>query len=162
MVERTLVLLKPDAVQRSISGRILQRFEDAGFKIIGMKMVWADKDFAKKHYFDLEQKAGAAIFKITTDYLAEGPVIAIVLEGHSAVEIVRKMVGVTNPRESAPGTIRGDFTNQTREYTNEKVVALRNLVHASGKPSEAEMEIKLWFTNKELHSYKNVNDFHLY
>src|SRR3989338_2870639 len=92
-IERTLVIVKADGVQRQIIGKIIQRFEDVGLKIVGMKMRWVDKAFAKKHYFDVEERKGPRVLRDVVKYLTEGPVIAIVLEGIDAIELVRKMVG---------------------------------------------------------------------
>lgn len=184
--ERTLVLLKPDTVKRTLTGKIISRFEDAGLKIVAMKMQWADKALAEKHYFLDEEWAkkvfdktkigyekegkpmkykthmelGKTIQSWNMNFLIEGPVIAMVLEGNHAIELVRKMVGSTEPRSSAPGTIRGDFS-PTESYPvadlNERV--MRNMVHASDSVETAKREIALWFSPKEIHSYKTVHDF---
>src|ERR1043165_3269598 len=98
-VERTLVLLKPDAVARGLAGRVLQRFEDAGLKVVGTKMVQMDADLAKKHYFDLEERFGKEVFDLTANFMQTGPVIALCLEGVEAVATVRKLVGVTVPNQ---------------------------------------------------------------
>lgn len=162
MLERTLVLLKPDAVQRAIMGRILSRFEDAGFRVVGMKMVWADKKFALKHYTeDLAKRAGAHVREMIAEFLTTGPVVAMVLEGVNAIENIRKMVGSTEPRAAAPGTIRGDFSHVSYAYADSKKAPVKNLVHASSSKDDAAAEIKLWFSPKELHSYKTVHDIHL-
>ena len=161
-LQRTLVLLKPDAIQRGVCGEIIHRFERVGLDIVGMKMVWADKAFAEKHYFDVKDRYGQKILDNLTDYLVQGPIIAIVLEGVESVALVRKMAGTTYPNDSAPGTIRGDFSHMSKEYANthERIVA--NLIHASSKPSEAEYEINLWFDKKELHSYTRLDDEHTF
>lgn len=162
MIERTLVLLKPDAVQRAVMGRILSRFEDAGFKAVGMKMVWVDKKFALKHYTDdLAKRAGAHVREMIAQFLTTGPVVAMVIEGVNAIEGVRKMVGSTEPKSAAPGTIRGDFSHMSYSYADAKKAPVKNLVHASSSKSDAAAEIRLWFTAKELHSYKTVHDIHL-
>lgn len=162
MIERTLVLLKPDAVARGLMGRIIQRFEDAGLKIVGAKMVWMDKEFGKKHYFDVAQRRGEHVLVALLDFMTTGPVMAMVIEGVNAAEIVRKMVGATEPKAALPGTIRGDFAHHSYAHTDEKGVAIRNLIHASGNSKEAEFEIKLWFKDNELHSYKTVHEIHTY
>ena len=159
MIERTLVLLKPDTVQRSISGRTLTKFEDVGLKFVGMKMVWVDKEFAKKHY---KAHVGKPFYPGLETMITEGPVIAIVIEGIHAVEIVRKIVGGTEPKSAQPGTIRGDFAHHSYEYSDSKGIAIKNLVHASGNKKEADEEVKLWFNDKELHSYKIVNEVHVF
>ena len=157
MMERTLVLLKPDAVQRSLMGEIISRFEKVGMKIIGMKMVWVDKDFAKKHYKShIEKKFYSGLEAMIT----EGPVVAMVLEGLHSIEAVRKMVGGTEPKTAQPGTIRGDYAHHSYEYTDKKGIAIKNLIHASGDKTDAEYEIKLWFDAKELHSYETVHGVH--
>jgi len=155
-VERTLVLLKPDAVARGLAGRVLQRFEDAGLKVVGTKMVQMDADLAKKHYFDLEERFGKEVFDLTANFMQLGPVIAFVLEGVDAVANVRRLVGATFPNESAPGTIRGDFAHISKAYSQDNKVVAANLVHASGKPDEAKYEIDLWFDSSELFDYQTV------
>ena len=159
MIERTLVLVKPDGVQRSLVGKIIQRFEDAGLKIVGMKMKWVDQEFAKKHYAD---HVGKAFYQPLENYITEGPVVAMVLEGVQAVENVRKIVGGTEPKSAPPGTIRGDLCHVSFAYSDERGLSVKNLIHASGKKEEAETEIGLWFTEDEIHSYKTVHDMHLY
>ncbi len=188
MIERTLVLIKPDGITRNLVGKIISRFEDTGLKIIAMKMVWVDEDFARKHYILEEEWAknvfmktktthekdgkkfpykdhmefGSMIQKWNMDFLREGPVVALILESPHAIEIVRKMVGSTEPRQAAPGTIRGDFaTIESYAVANKKERVLRNLVHASDSEENANREIALWFSQKELHSYKKELDKHL-
>ncbi len=162
MIERTLVLLKPDAVARGLIGRVIQRFEDAGLKIVGAKMVWMDKDFGKKHYFDVAERRGDKVLDALLDFMTAGPVLAMVIEGVHAVDVVRKMVGGTEPKTALPGTIRGDFAHHSFVHTDGKGVAIKNLVHASGNQKEAEYEIKLWFKDNEMHSYKTVHEIHTY
>ncbi|MFA5796997.1 MAG: nucleoside-diphosphate kinase [Candidatus Woesearchaeota archaeon] len=157
-IERTLVLIKADGVQRQVIGRIIQRFEDCGLKIVGMKMQWVDEAFAKKHYFDVEERKGPRVFRDLLKYLTSGPVVALVLEGVDAVELVRKMVGPTEPKSALPGTIRGDFAQHSYGFADKKNTSVINLIHASGKPEEATYEINLWFTPEELHSYKTVHE----
>ena len=164
MLERTLVLLKPDAVQRGLMGRIISRFEDAGFKIIGTKMVFVDEAFGKKHYEDISQiitRRGEKVYRSLMKYMQQGPVMALCLEGVNAVEQVRKMVGPTEPKVALPGTIRGDFAHVSIAYADQKNIAVKNLIHASGNLKEAELEIALWFKKQELHSYKSVHDQHI-
>jgi nucleoside-diphosphate kinase len=167
-LERTLVLVKPDGVQRGIVGEIIGRFEKVGLKIVGMKMVYVDEDFAKNHYFDVEERHGEKIYKSLLEYIISGPVVAMVLEGIDAVEVVRKMVGPTEPKQALPGTIRGDFAHVSYNYLDnvlakkrEKGTAIRNLIHASAKPDEAAKEIALWFSIEDIHSYKSAHDFHV-
>lgn len=159
MIERTLVLIKPDGVQRALMGRILSRFEDAGLKVVGMKMVWVDKEFSKKHY---SAHVSKPFYAGLEKNITEAPVVAIALEGIGAIEIVRKMVGSTEPKGSAPGTIRGDFAHTSYAYADNKGIAMKNLIHASGNKEDAQVEVPLWFTDKELHTYKTVHDVHIF
>ncbi len=159
-MERTLIVVKPDGVQRSLVGRLLQRFEDVGFKIVGMKMVWIDADFAKKHYFDLGERRGEHVLNNMVKLMTEGPVVAVVLEGVEAAENVRRIVGATEPKSAAPGTIRGDFAHHSFSYTDEKGQGIRNLIHASGDAKEAKQEIALWFKDDEIHDYKTDQEKH--
>jgi nucleoside-diphosphate kinase len=188
VMERSLVVIKPDAVARSLVGDIIARFEKTGLKIIAMKMVWVDDKFAKEHYtldeawaknvFDKTKKTreaanepfpykdhmeyGGMIQGWNATFLQEGPVIAMVIEGPHAVEIIRKMIGSTEPRQATPGTIRGDYAMiESYALANDKNRVLRNLTHASDSVETAQREIKLWFTAKEIHSYKKEMDKHL-
>ena len=131
-VERTLVLLKPDSAQRGLVGRILTRFEEKGLKLIGLKMRQFPEEHLRKHY---AVHAERPFFDSLVSYMGSGPVVALVLEGLEAVSVVRGLVGATNGRESAPGTIRGDFG---MSFSN-------NLVHASDSCESAAMELALWF-----------------
>ncbi len=185
VIERTLVLIKPDGVARGLIGRIISRFEESGLQIIGMKMAWASEDHAKQHYKLDEEWAknvfqktkvayekdgkqmkykdhmefGLTIQKWNSEFLREGPVIAIVIEGPHAVELARKMIGATEPRQANPGTIRGDFaTIESYAVADNDQRVLRNLAHASDSVENAKREISLWFNNKELHSHKTLND----
>jgi nucleoside-diphosphate kinase len=159
-MDRTLVVVKPDGVQRSLTGRIIQRFEDAGLKIVAMKMVWIDKDFAKKHYFDLEERRGEKVFRTMTDYLTLGPVVAMVLEGVESADNVRRLVGGTEPKSAAPGTIRGDFTHHSYAHADAADREIRNVIHASGNAEEAKYEISLWFKDAEIHDYTSDQQHH--
>lgn len=155
-MERTLVVLKPDTIQRGIVGEIITRFERAGLKIVAMKMVAPDEEHFHKHYEGISQlisRWGEEIYRITLAQMTEGPVVAFVLEGVEAIEHVRKMVGTTDPKESAPGTIRGDYTHITRAYTNPRGATLPNILHASGNGEEAEEEIALWFDDADVYDY---------
>ena len=155
MVKQTLVLIKPDGIQRSISGKIITRFENAGMKIIGMKMVWVDEKLSKTHYSEHISKP---FFKGLDKFIRSGPVIAIVLEGVDAIKNIRRIVGSTAPGDAIPGTIRGDYAHHTYEYTDRKGKSIANIIHASGSEADAEKEIKLWFNNSELHSYKRADE----
>lgn len=159
MIVRTLVMLKPDAVQRNMVGRIVSRFEDAGLKIVGMKMTWVDKEFSKKHYATHVKKS---FYRVLEEFITEGPVIAFVLEGPHAIEAVRKIVGPTEPRKAPPGTIRGDFAQHSYEHADKHDMAIKNLIHASETKEEAKKEIELWFSIEELHNYKTVHEKHTF
>jgi nucleoside-diphosphate kinase len=179
--ERTLVLIKPDGVERKLVGEIISRFEKANLKIIGLGIVKASKEQFDKHYpkdkdwienlgknfiktcqennidFDIknlgvknEYELGLKVREWLIDYMASGPVVKIVLEGNNAIEVVRKIVGHTLPQKAQPGTIRGDFSIDSPIVANLEKRALKNLIHASGNKKEAEKEIKLWFSKKEL------------
>ena len=155
MIQRTLVLLKPDAVKRGFCGEIITRFEKAALKIVGMKMVWVTKELSRKHYKAHVEKAFYTTLEST---ITEGPVVAFVLEGVDAVAIVRKLVGTTEPSKSPAGTIRGDYAHISAAYADKKGTGIRNLIHASGDPEEAKEEVAMWFKDDELHTYKTVHD----
>lgn len=131
-VQQTLVILKPDAVQRGISGEILARFERRGLRFAAMRLMKVERSLAEKHY---EVHKGKFFYEDLVKMISASPVIAFVLEGPNAIAVVRSMVGATRPHEAAPGTIRGDYA----------LVGLRNLVHASDAPETAAAEIELWF-----------------
>lgn len=183
-MEQTLVLIKPDGVQRGLTGRILTRFEDAGLKIVALKMVHPAQEDVDKHYALTEEWMKAVYEKAKTkyeskgeafpfadhiaygmdikrglvDFLRSSPVLAMVLEGEQAVSLVRKLVGATEPASAAPGTIRGDFSHDTYALANAQNRPLRNIIHASGNVEEAGHEIPIWFSDVELHKYEHVND----
>ena len=158
-IEQTLVLIKPDGVVRCLSGRIISRFEDAGLKIVAMKMAWVDNELAGKHYRkDIAEKYGERVRNGLIEYIKEGPVLAMVLEGVNAIKNIRKIVGSTYPDESLPGTIRGDFAHISKDYANKHEINVRNLIHASSNQEDAKIEIPLWFNKKEIHSYKTGHD----
>jgi nucleoside-diphosphate kinase len=131
-VQRTLIVLKPDAVQRAIAGELLARFERRGLRLAALRLVTVERSLAEKHY--LVHK-GKFFYEDLVKTISASPVIAAVLEGPNAIAVVRAMVGATRPHEATPGTIRGDYA----------LVGLRNLVHASDAPETAAAEIKLWF-----------------
>jgi len=161
MIEKTLVLVKPDGVQRGLIGRIISRFEDAGLKIVGLKMVWINKEFAHKHYTeDLARRRGEHVRKYMTDFITSGPVVAMVLEGVHAIENVRKICGTTEPKAAPPGTIRGDYSHVSFEHCDKKKQVVKNIIHASADKKDAEYEVELWFKPEELHGYKTVHDIH--
>lgn len=180
-MERTLVILKPDTVQRAITGEIITRFEKAGLKIIGMKMMVPEMELLKSHYPDelvpivgnktkedwdaygieyseTVEEIGEMIVDATRKFMQSAPVVAMVLEGGHVVEIVRKMVGKTGPKDSAPGTIRGDYAHLSLGRASLKKKGAANIVHASGSVEEAKQEIKMWFNDDELFSYKTVHE----
>ncbi len=160
-VERTLVLFKPDTVQRGLVGEILTRFERVGLKVVGTKMIFPDRDHYYRHYEDIGQmvsRRGQQAFDVTLEMMQLGPVIAMVLEGVESVALVRKMVGGTEPKSAAPGTIRGDFSHMSFEYADGKKKGIPNLIHASGDPEEAIKEISHWFSADELYSYEIAHE----
>lgn len=162
-MERTLIIFKPDAVKRGIVGEILTRFERVGLKIVGTKMLQPDYDHYYKHYEDIGKmvtRRGKEIFDVTLEMMKEGPVVACVLEGVEAVEVVRKMVGGTEPKASPPGTIRGDYSHISFTHANKEGIATPNIIHASGDAKEAKEEISHWFSESELFSYQTVHEFY--
>ncbi|MBU2566143.1 nucleoside-diphosphate kinase [Patescibacteria group bacterium] len=154
-IQRTLVLLKPDAIERGLIGEITQRFERVGLKIAGLKMIWPTEETALKHYTeDLAERRGEHVRKMMVDMLVSGPVVAIALEGVEAVELVRKMVGETEPKKAAPGTIRGDYAHVSFKHADAKNIGIFNLIHASGSAEEAMQEVDVWFEPNEIHEFK--------
>jgi nucleoside-diphosphate kinase len=150
-IERTLILFKPDAVDRGVTGEILQRFERVGMKVVGIKMVLPTSDKAKAHYTeDLAVRRGQHVFDIMVNQLTSGPVVAIVLEGIEAVEVARKLIGGTEPKSSAPGTIRGDYSHVSFKHLDAHGSQLFNLIHGSATLEEANTEIAVWFNEDEL------------
>lgn len=152
--ERTLIILKPDTLQRGLVGRVITRFERAGLKIIAMKMLAPDELHFHKHYegiSNLISRWGEDIYNTVLAHMTQAPVIVFVLEGIEAVSYVRKLVGTTDPKDSPPGTIRGDYTHVTVNYANPIGSTLPNILHASGSPEEAVQEIALWFEDSEIY-----------
>lgn len=185
--EKTLVLLKPDAVQRNLIGEIVSRFEKVGLKIVALKFLIPTRDQAYKHYVKNEEEIvalgnrsiegkkkngvvvkespkelGQSIIDRLVRFLSSSPVVAIVLEGNQAIAVTRKLVGSTEPLQSSVGTIRGDYTVDSYALADDGDRAVRNLVHASSSQFDSDYEIKVWFTEKEVISYKNVRDRILY
>jgi nucleoside-diphosphate kinase len=144
-VQRTLLLIKPDGVQRQLVGRVITRFEDRGLKIVGLKLVQVDRPHAEQHYAVHRDKP---FFAGLVDFITSGPLVAAVLEGPNAIAIVRTMNGATRPHEAAPGSIRGDLAVETAQ----------NLVHASDGEETAVSEIALWFEPDELLGYEREID----
>ena len=182
MLERTLILIKHDGIQRSLVGEILKRFEQRGMKIIGMKMVLPTKEMTLKHYVmtdawieklgnntrnaakakgiemkETNKEIAERVRNWNVDYLTEGPIIVMVFEGFHAIEIGRKLVGHAEARQAEIGTIRGDFTVESYEMADSNQRTIRSIVHASGNKEEASNEISLWFSEKELHSYERLD-----
>ena len=145
MTERTLVLIKPEGLQRLLVGRILARFEERGLKLIGLKLVHVDRPFAERHY---AVHRGKPFFEGLLDFITSAPLVALALEGPNAIAMVRSMVGATRPNEAAPGSIRGDLAVETAQ----------NLVHASDGSETAESELALWFKPEELLAYDREVD----
>lgn len=153
-LERTLVLLKPDAINRGLVGEIIHRFERVGLKLAGLKLVWSDKDTALKHYTeDLAERRGQKVRDLMVEMITSGPVVAIAIEGVEAVEVVRKLVGETEPKSAAPGTIRGDYAHLSFKHADASEMAVFNLIHASSSPEEGQQETSLWFNDYELQEY---------
>lgn len=160
-IQRTLILFKPDAVQRGVVGEITTRFERVGLKIVGTKMIAPDAEHYHKHYEEIGQvitRRGEATFNNVLDMMNQGPVIAMVLEGVEAVELVRKLVGSTEPKSSAPGTIRGDYSHMSYGYGDDKNMGIPNLIHASGDLDDAKKEIPHWFADEELYDYSVLHE----
>jgi nucleoside-diphosphate kinase len=186
--ERTLVVIKPDGVQRTLIGEIVKRYERSGLKLVGLKMLIPTSDQIEKHYTldpNWRRITGEKTIKSYKDkglqppsedplkitgillgnlkkYMTSGPVVAMVWEGNSAVKIVRKITGGTEPLTSDVGTIRGDFVIDSYQLSDLTGRSVRNLIHASGSPEEAENEIKHWFKSSEIINYKLVQEHILY
>lgn len=160
-MEQTLIVFKPDAVMRGIVGEVLSRFEKAGFKIVAAKMLQPDYEHYYQHYEGigtLKTRKGDAIFESQLASMLQGPVIAMVLEGVDAVETVRKMVGSTEPKSAAPGTIRADYAHVSYGQANESGRSISNVLHASADAKEAKQEIAHWFASSDLHQYQTVHE----
>jgi nucleoside-diphosphate kinase len=145
ILERTLVIIKPDAVQRGLTGKIINRFEQRGLRIIGMKLMQIDESLAQRHYAIHE---GKPFYEPLIRYITSSPVVVMVLEAKDAINIVRRTMGATNPAEAAPGTIRADFGLEIG----------RNLVHGSDGPDTAAFEVPLFFSENELLAYGRDTD----
>lgn len=186
-IEKTLVLIKPDGVQRGLIGEIISRFERCGLKIVAMKMVYSTKELASKHYTDDEEwlkavgeksiksyelqgkklslspiEQGKIVRRWLIEYITSSPIVALVIEGHNAIKKVRNVVGPTVPGEAPPGTIRGDFAFDTPVLGDFQKRSVQNLIHASGNREEAEREIKVWFREDEIHVWKRIDEDLLY
>lgn len=187
--ERTLVIIKPDGVQRTLIGEIIKRYEQVGFKLQGMKLLIPTSEQAKAHYmvggeewletvgtkaaasyekkglkspFATPRENGLAILESNAKYLSAGPVVAMVWQGAHSVEVIRKITGGTEPRSSDVGTIRGDFMLDSYMMADTDGRSIRNLIHASGSTDEAEKEIPIWFDEKEIFDYRLLQEQILY
>lgn len=186
--EKTLVIIKPDGVRRALISEVIHRYERLGFKMVGAKMVQATPEIIERHYsIDPEwgRKAGEKVIAAKREkgedtegldpielsknivgrlasYMTSGPVLVMVWQGAHVVQIVRKITGSTEPRSSDVGTIRGDFMIDSYDLSNIDQRALRNIVHASSSPEEAEKEINIWFSESEIFNYTQPHDSVLY
>jgi len=186
--EQTLVIVKPDGVQRGLIGEVIKRYETCGLKLIALKMVIPTKELTLKHYStdpDWALKTGTKSFealkaqglptpgddpitfaegirKKLMDFMSSGPVVAMVWQGMGAVSIVRKITGSTEPLTSAPGTIRGDYTIDSYTSSNEDNRSVRNIIHSSGSVDEALKEIPIWFEEKEILKFRLVSEEIIY
>jgi len=175
MKERTLVLIKPDAILRGFVGKIIERFENVGMKIVGLKMLQAKREILEKHYFKDEKwlrekgelfkkradlpededsiEIGKGIIESLIKDMQFSPIIAIVLEGHNAVKTVKRLTGPTNIDEALPGTIRGDFSHDTFDLANKSNRPNLTIIHATDNIDDAQKEIDFWFSPDELREY---------
>ena len=178
MIEKTLIIAKHDSLQRGLIGEIIKRFEQKGFRIAGIKMITPTEDLLGKHYADninwkisvgkktresfakkgvpmteTDEQIGARIRAWNMTGLRGSPVVAIIFEGYHVIEAGRIIVGNTEPRQALPGTIRGDFSNDSFSLADTQKRVVRNIVHASGSPEEAEQEISVWFSQQEIFNY---------
>ena len=186
--ERTLVIIKPDGVQRSLVGEIIQRFERVGLKLVAMKMLVPTAEQIQEHYTldpnwkkmvgekaiesyrkkgltppsENPEEVGDSVIERLKKYMVSGPAVAMVWQGAHSVELIRKLVGGTEPRSSDVGTIRGDFVLDSYQMADTDDRAIRNLIHASGSVEEAENEIKHWFSDGEVTRYRIVQEKILY
>ncbi len=187
--ERTLVIIKPDGVQRSLIGEIIKRYEQVGLKLVGLKFLTPTADMARNHYmvggeawlegvgqkamaayeakgekspFATARECGEAVLERNAKYLSAGPVVAMVWQGNQAVPLVRKITGSTEPLSSDVGTIRGDFTLDSYKLADIGSRSVRNLIHASGNTEEADKEMAIWFKEEELVNYRLIAEEILY
>jgi len=186
--EKTLVIVKPDGVQRTLIGEVIKRYEQCGLKLVGLKMVIPNRELSLKHYSvdpDWAMKNGTKsieayktkgltppsdnpleiaeqVRKRLVNFISSGPVVPMIWQGMGAVAIVRKITGSTEPLTSVPGTIRGDYTIESYTAADKSDRAVRNIIHASGTVEEALAEIKLWFKPEEILEYRLVTEEILY
>ena len=159
VLQQTLVLIKPDGVARGLTGDVIKRIEQRGLKLVALKLVKIDADFSKKHYAAHVDKG---FYKGLEEFILSGPVVAMVIEGVDAIENIRKLAGATESKSALPGTIRGDYAHVSYSHADEKGIAVKNIIHASGDASDAEKEISLWFSLDELHSYKRTDESYVF
>ncbi len=188
--EKTLVIIKPDGIQRSLIGEIIKRYEQTGLKLLALKMVIPTEEMATKHYYEVggdewleevgrkarasyekrglespyktNMENGKAVLQANAKYLSAGPVVAMIWQGNKSVELVRKLTGGTEPLTSDVGTIRSDFTLDSFAMADTDQRSIRNLIHASGTVDEAEQEIKIWFKEDEIVKYTHLQERILY
>jgi nucleoside-diphosphate kinase len=161
--ERTLVIMKPDAIGRGIVGEILSRFEKVGLKIVGVKMINPATDHYFHHYETIGKmisRRGQKAFDVTVDMMKASPVIAFVFQGIEAVGLVRKLAGATEPKAALPGTIRGDYSHMNFAHADLNEIGIPNIIHASGDLEEAKQEIAHWFSEAELFDYQVSHEQH--
>ncbi len=186
-MEKTLVLIKPDGVERALIGKVIGKFEDTGLKISALKMITPTQELASEHYADdsawmeklgkktiasYEAKGisvkeapieiGRRIRKFLLDYLTQGPIVAMVVEGNDAIAIVLKLVGATSSSRADASSIRGMYSSDSYDLADEKKRAVKNVVHASDSKETAEREIKVWFKNSEIAKYKRADEGAMY
>ena len=149
MMEKSFVMIKPDAVERRLMGKILTKFEEKGLQIIATKMMLIDEELAKQHYGEHSEKP---FFKSLVEYITSAPVLAMVIQGDECISVIRKIVGATNPKEAELGTIRGDYGMDTG----------RNIIHASDAPESAKREIALFFDESEIMDYEMPDNNMIY
>jgi len=187
--QKTLVIIKPDGIQRSLIGEIIKRYERTGLKLVALKFLIPDEKMVEKHYlasgeewiekvgrktiqsykdkgmkpvFDNPIECGKFVLKVLKKYLTSGPVLAMIWQGNEAVGVIRKITGGTEPLTSDVGTIRGDFTVDSYHLADTDERAVRNLIHISALPEEAEKEIPIWFSKEEILKYRLIQERILY
>jgi len=188
--ERSLVIIKPDGIQRSLVGEIIKRYERTGLKLLAIKMILPTEEMGVRHYYEVggdawveevgrkaraayekngkvspystNKENGEAVLHANAKYLSSGPVVAMVWQGNQAVALIRKITGGTEPMTSDVGTIRGDFTLDSYAMADMDKRSVRNLIHASGNTEEAEKEIAIWFKDEEILNYNHLQEKILY
>ena len=158
-IQQTLILIKPDGIQRGLIGEVIKRFEQRGLKIVALKLTKVTDDLAKKHYTeDIAKRRGEKVRKNLLTFITSGPVVAMIIEGVDAIENVRKLCGETESKSALPGTIRGDYTHISFAHADENSIPIKNIVHASANEDDAKNELALWFSIDEIHNYKTANE----